>query len=325
MGMTPRVFTDWVFGTEPRRPAARIPVDQLTAATLREPSDDVRLTWLGHSTVVVEVEGRRFLTDPVLGDDRAGPGPFGTRRFFPAPIAVDALPRLDAVLVTHDHYDHLGEGTVRALAPRVSRWVTPLGVGARLESWGVAAASITELDWWEETDVMGVRVACTPARHFSGRSGTDRDRTLWGGLALVGARRRVYVCGDSGLTPEFSEIGERLGPFDATLIEIGAYGQAWADIHLGPEQAVAAHQMVRGGLLLPVHWATFYLALHGWTEPAERVLVAAERAGVRLALPRPGQPVEVAAPPPVARWWPALPWQTAEEVPIVSSGMRAGA
>ncbi|GJG86022.1 Zn-dependent hydrolase [Gemmatimonadetes bacterium T265] len=326
MKTTPRLVAEWFFGTTPRRPTAPVPVDSLTPDALAVASDDLRLTWLGHATVLIELEGRRFLTDPVLLDDHAGPGPLGMRRFFPAPVAPAALPPLDAVLVTHDHYDHLGESTVRALAAlgRTPRWVAPLGVGARLESWGVPPDAITELDWWEETAVAGVRLVCTPARHFSGRALGDRDRTLWGGFAVAGARRRLYVAGDSGLTPEFVEVGARLGPFDATLIEIGAYGQGWPDIHLGPEQAVAAHQAARGGLMLPVHWATFNLALHGWTEPAERVIVAAERAGVPLALPRPGQAVDVAAPPPVARWWPALPWQTAEEAPIVSSGMPAG-
>ncbi len=325
MKTTLRLLAEWVFGAAPRRPTSAIPVERPTVEDLAHASDDVRLTWLGHATVLIELEGRRFLTDPVLRDDHAGPGPLGMRRFFDAPLAPDALPPLDAVLVTHDHYDHLGESTVRALVAlgRAPRWVAPLGVGARLEGWGVPAEAVTELDWWEETEVAGVRVVCTPSRHFSGRAVRDRDRTLWGGFAVVGDRRRVYVSGDSGMTPEFAEIGARLGPFDATLIEIGAYGQGWPDIHLGPEQAVAAHQMARGGLMVPVHWATFNLALHGWTEPAERVLVAAERAGVALAVPRPGGRVDVASPPPVARWWPALPWQTADEAPIVASGMPA--
>lgn len=321
MKTTPRVLAEWLFGGAPRRPTTPIPVERPTPAALADVSHDLRLTWLGHATVLIEIEGRRLLTDPVLGDDRAGPGPFGMRRFFPAPLTPDALPPLDAVLITHDHYDHLGEQTVRALAAggRVPRWIAPLGVGARLEGWGVRADQITELDWWEETDVAGLRLVCTPARHFSGRMLWDRDRTLWGGWAVVGQRRRVYVSGDSGMTPEFAEIGARLGPFDATLIEIGAYGQGWPDVHLGPEQAVAAHRLVRGGLLVPVHWATFDLALHGWTEPAERVLVAAARAGVPLAIPQPGGTVDVASPPPVRRWWPVLPWQTAAEAPIRSS------
>ena len=320
MKTTPRILWEFAFGGGPRKPTTPIPVVVPTLPTA--PSPDLALTWLGHATALIEIEGRRFVTDPMLADERAGPGPLGGRRFFPAPLAPATLPPLDAVLITHDHYDHLGEPSVRALLTRVPQWIVPLGVGARLEGWGVPADRITERDWWEETTVAGLRLVCTPTRHFSGRGLRDRDRTLWAGWAIIGQRRRVYVSGDSGMTPEFGAIGDQLGPFDATLIEIGAYGQAWPDVHLGPELAVAAHHRVRGGLLVPVHWATFDLALHGWTEPAERVIVAAERAGVALAIPRPGERVDVAAPPPVERWWPSLPWQTGDEAPIVPSDVR---
>ncbi|WP_424521163.1 MBL fold metallo-hydrolase, partial [Rubrivirga sp.] len=178
-------------------------------------------------------------------------------------------------MISHDHYDHLDMPTIRALAGRVPRFAVPLGVGAHLESWGVPAASITELDWWDGLEVAGVRLVSTPARHFSGRGLTDRDQTLWSGWAILGAERRVFYSGDTALSPDFLEVGRRLGPFDMTFIESGAYNDAWADLHLGPEQAVAAHRMVRGELMVPVHWGLFDLALHGWTEPAERVRAAA--------------------------------------------------
>ena len=318
--VTPRILWKFLFGGAARRPTAPIPV--VVPALSATAAPGLALTWLGHSTVLIEIEGRRLLIDPMLGSDRAGPGPFGGRRFFPAPLTPDALPPLDAVLLTHDHYDHLGEQSIRALAARAPRWIVPLGVGARLEGWGVPVDRITELDWWDQTTEAELRLVCTPTRHFSGRGPRDRDRTLWGGWAILGEQYRLYVGGDTGMTPEFAAIGERLGPFDATLIEIGAYGQAWPDVHLGPELAVAAHQMVRGGLLVPVHWGTFDLALHGWTEPAERVIVAAGRADVSLAIPRPGARIDVAAPPAIERWWPALPWQTGDEAPIVPSDVR---
>ena len=192
----------------------------------------------------------------------------------------------------------------------------PLGVGARLEKWGVPASRITELDWWETTRVGALEVACTPSRHASGRSLFDRDRTLWGGFAFLGPRHRAYYSGDTGMFPGLADIGTRLGPFDLTLMEAGAYGHAWPDWHLGPEQAVQAHAMVQGKVVLPVHWGLFDLAAHGWTEPIERVLTAARRVGIRVALPRPGEGFEPGALTEADRWWPSLPWKTADEVPI---------
>jgi len=226
------------------------------------------------------------------------------------------------VLISHDHYDHLDMPTVRALADRVPRWLVPLGVGAHLEAWGVAPETITEVDWWDEAEVAGVTLVSTPARHFSGRS-LARDRTLWTGWGIVGDSARVWYSGDTALTPAFAEIGQRLGPFDLTLIESGAYDAAWADLHLGPEQAVAAHRLVQGGtggLMVPVHWGLFDLALHGWTEPADRVRAAAAAAGVAVAFPRPGESLSPEAYP-AEPWWPSLPAETAAQAPAVSSGL----
>jgi L-ascorbate metabolism protein UlaG (beta-lactamase superfamily) len=244
-------------------------------------------------------------------------------RFYAPPLPLDALPPVDAVVLSHDHYDHLNEETIRALASRVPRFIAPLGLGAHLEYWGVPAENITELDWWERTSIDGLEIVSTPARHFSGRSLWDRNATLWSSWALIGAERRVFFSGDTGMFPGFETIGEELGPFDVTLLEIGAYDSTWSDIHMGPEQAVEAHRMVRGKLMLPIHWGTFNLAFHAWTEPAERVLAAAERAGVTVATPRPGESITPATPHSGQHWWPDLPWKTADEVPIVSSGMPA--
>ncbi len=306
-------------GSDYRQPASSLPVVARTAADFAGAAPDLRVTWLGHSTLLVEIEGARVLVDPVWGE-HASPSPlFGVKRFYAPPLALADLP-LDAIVISHDHYDHLDAPTIKALAERVPRFIVPLGVGAHLEYWGVDPERITELDWWERTEVGGVDLVSTPARHFSGRFLTDRDATLWSGWAFVGDARRVFYSGDTALAPEFEEIGERLGPFDLALIEAGAYNAAWADVHLGPEQAVEVHQMVRGGLLVPVHWGLFDLALHGWTEPAERIRAAAEQAGVPVAFPRPGESVSLDAVPTVP-WWPTFPWETAEEAPVASSGM----
>ena len=316
----------WLRGGQHQVPTTPVPVVHPDAEQLaRAPASDLRLTWLGHSCVLVEIHGRRFLTDPVWSR-RAAPSRFlGAERFFAPPMPLAELPPLDAVVLSHDHYDHLDEATIRWFAKGETPFIAPLGVGAHLEYWGIAADRITELDWWESTAVAGIELTSTPARHFSGRTLRDRDATLWCGWVLAGTERRVYFSGDTAMFPGLADIGTRLGPFDASMIEIGAYNQAWADVHLGPEQAVLAHRAVNGGLLVPTHWGTYNLAIHGWTEPAERLIVAAADVGVDIAIPMPGQSFEPAAPPPLTRWWPALPWTSAADAPVVSSGLGSRA
>lgn len=315
------IMREWFHKKAQTVPQEPLPTLKRSADDFRsEPTTGLRITWLGHSTSLVEIDGRRFLLDPVWAD-RVSPLPWmGPKRFFEAPLPLDELPRPDAVLISHDHYDHLDRRTVRQLAASGVPFVVPLGVGRRLSRWGVRREQITELDWWESTSFGPMTVTATPARHFSGRSPfmTDRDQTLWSGFAIVGPEHRVYYAGDTAMFEGFAEIGRALGPFDATLIEIGAYHRLWADLHLGPEQAIQAFHAVRGGLLIPVHWATFDLAMHSWVEPAERLLAEAARTGAKVVVPRPGQSVEPAAPPDLERWWPSLAWQTADEHPVVS-------
>jgi len=301
----------------PDGPLPVVPVDPATFDT--PPPSGLRVTWFGHSTVLIEIDGRRVLVDPIWGD-RVSPFSFtGVKRWYDPPLALDDLPELDLVLISHDHYDHLDRPTIEGLAQRDVRFVVPLGVGAHLAYWGVPEERIVELDWWEHTTLPGLDVVCTPARHASGRAVVDNNKTLWSGFVLGTAGHKVYYSGDTGLFSGLKEIGDRLGPFDLTLFEIGAYNEAWPDWHIGPEQAVLAHRVVGGGVMLPVHWGLFNLAMHGWTEPAERVLAAAAAADVTVALPRPGQSFEPSAPPPQERWWPDVPWQTADEHPIVST------
>ncbi len=283
------------------------------------PATGLRVTWLGHSSTIVEIDGQRVLTDPVWSERATPIRGIGPRRWYPPPLPLDALPAIDAVLISHDHYDHLDRATVVALDARGTRFVVPLGVGAHLEYWGIAASHIVELDWWQRTRIGTLEIVSTPARHASGRQVFDRDGTLWCGYALLGVRHRVYYSGDTGLFPGLHDIGTRLGPFDLTMIEVGQYSRGWPDWHSGPEQAVRVHQWVRGKTMLPVHWGLFALAFHGWTEPIERTVVAANAAGVSLLTPRPGQSVEPDAPPPSARWWPSVSWHRAAEDPIVSS------
>ncbi|MFO0579540.1 MAG: MBL fold metallo-hydrolase [Polyangia bacterium] len=306
--------------TSPREP---VPVAAVDASRLAQPpATGVRATWLGHSTTLIEIDGQRVLTDPIWSE-RASPLPWiGPRRWFTPPIPLGSLPHIDAVVISHDHYDHLDYRTIGAMKDWDTKFVVPLGIGAHLAYWGIPESRIVELDWWERTRIGAIEIVCTPARHASGRMLVDDDAKLWAGFALVGSAHRVYYSGDTGLFPAMREIGQRLGPFDLTLIEVGQYGSAWPDWHIGPEQAVIAHQMLRGRVLLPVHWGTFALAYHAWTEPIERVLAAAAVSGVKVVIPRPGQSVEPSAPPPSERWWPDVPWVDGKADPIVSSQME---
>lgn len=303
-------------GDQQRVPAAAPPFERRRRTDYdAPPASGLRLTWLGHSSALVELDGARILVDPVLADDPLSPLSFvGPRRFFPSPLALAEVPPLDAVVISHDHYDHLDRATVLALASRTRRFVTPLGVGSHLAYWGIPPDQIVELDWGEELLSGWLRIVALPARHFSGRVLLG-DRTQWASFAFLGPRHRVFYSGDTGFMPQFAEVGARHGPFDLTLVKIGAYGRGWPDVHLDPEQAVEVHELVRGGWLVPVHWGTLNLSYHGWTEPAERVIVAARARGVALVVPRPGELLEPgappAAPPPVPRWWPEVPWERA--------------
>ncbi|MBD8505785.1 MBL fold metallo-hydrolase [Hoyosella sp. G463] len=270
---------------------------------------DLGVTWLGHASTLVEVDRHRFLTDPVWSDRVSPSQAMGPRRFHPVPVRVGQLPKLDAVLISHDHYDHLDEWSVRAIAAaQPVRFIVPLGVGAHLRSWGVASHRITELDWNESTTVgesSPVEVTCTPARHFSGR-GLSRNTTLWSSFVLAGPRHRVFFGGDSGYMAEFARIGAEHGPFDLTVLPVGAYAEQWPDVHMNPEEAVRAHGDLtapRGGVLLPVHWGTFNLAFHSWVDPMVRLQAASEAAGARVVVPRPGQRVDMVKPLPTDRWW----------------------
>jgi L-ascorbate metabolism protein UlaG (beta-lactamase superfamily) len=297
---------DFLRGGPPRYPAEPLPSTDPRPAWQRKPSTGLRATWLGHSTVLVEIDGVRVLTDPVWGE-RASPfALIGPRRFQRVPIRLRELPPVDAVLISHDHYDHLDYPTIRALA-RYSAVpiVTSLGVGAHLEAWGIAPARITELDWWQSHRLPGTDVVVTaaPSQHFSGRSLGDRNTTLWSSLAIRSPHHAVFFSGDTGLTRQYADIRERLGPFDLVMLEIGAWHPAWGDVHLGPVNALEAHTWLGGGALMPIHWGTFALAMHAWDEPAETLLSLGRARGTPLVLPMLGEAVEpsIAAPP--RAWW----------------------
>ena len=316
------MFTELADVSPNGEPDVDLPVVQTNPKTLATaPRSGLRVTWLGHSTTLIEIDGVRVLTDPVWNERTSPLSWAGPQRWYPPLISIEDLPTIDAVLISHDHYDHLDLPSIQALNDGEQVFVVPLGVGAHLEYWGVASNQIVELDWWEIHTMGDVTLTCAPARHASGRMMLDYNQTLWAGYALQGPEHNVFFSGDTGLFTGMTTIGEQLGPFDLALIEVGAYGQAWPDWHIGPEQAVEATIMLQAEQLLPIHWGLFNLAYHAWTEPIERVLVAAKDYGVPVLTPKPGEIIEPSIDSPTEQWWPDVPWRTADEYPIVSTNV----
>jgi len=304
-------LSEFLCGGERRVPAGPLPSVSPLDEWGKAPGSGLRATWLGHSTVLLEIDGYRVLTDPVWGR-RASPSRLiGPKRFQPVPVALRSLPPIDLVIVSHDHYDHLDYPTIRELVRHDMPFVTSLGVGAHLEAWGARAESITELDWWENHLVPGTDLAVTaaPSQHFSGRTSGTRNTTLWSSFVIRSSRHAVFFSGDTGLTTEYGAIHERLGPFDLVMLEVGAFHPAWGDMHLGPENALKALALLGNAPFLPIHWGTFALGMHAWDQPPERLLALSEGANVPLLMPRLGEPVE-----PVHAQRP-LPWWRASGTP----------
>ncbi|MBT2662033.1 MBL fold metallo-hydrolase [Bacillus sp. ISL-45] len=296
------MMKDFLKGSPERRPEAPLPMASYARGPKRDAAASV--TWFGHSAFLLEIEGKTLLFDPMFGK---APTPFPVRnqRYSrELPFKIEELPVVDAVVLSHDHYDHLDYGSIMKLKDKVKNFIAPLGVGAHLQRWGIAPETIQEHDWWDEVTFEGLQLACTPARHFSGRSLNDRDATLWSSWAIIGQETKIFFSGDGGYGPHFKEIGEKYGPFDLTLMECGQYDARWAAIHMLPEETVQAHQDVKGKLLVPVHWGAFTLSLHAWHDPVERAVRKAEEAGVDIATPKIGETFTVSAgDQPRSDWW----------------------
>lgn len=269
------------------------------------PDTGVVMSWFGHSSILLKVDGTTILFDPVLEGKRASMFTFmGPKRFpYSEYPEVTDLPKIDAVIISHDHYDHLDYPTIKLLKEKVSRFYMPLGVGAHFESWGVPKENIVELEWWQEASLADLTVALTPTRHFSGRGFGDRFHTLWGSWVILGKNERIYFSGDSGYFPGFKEIGEKYGPFDLTFMECGAYNEAWSEIHMFPEQTAQAHLDLKGKLLMPIHWGKFDLALHPWKESVNRLAKKANEENIQLFTPEVGKLVSIQSSDNTERWW----------------------
>jgi len=300
-------------GRRPPRPLVPERPDLSKASKTGQP----QITWFGHSTFLLQMNGKNLLLDPIFSRSASPFQAVGPQRFSDRlPVQPEDLPHIDAVLISHDHYDHLDYASVKKLSAKVTMFFVPLGLAAHLRKWGVPAQRITELDWWDKRSFEGLELVCTPSRHFSGRTLTDRFATLWCSWVIVAGKTRVFFSGDSGYGPHFKQIGDKHGPFDLTLMECGQYDPHWATIHMMPEQTVKAHQDLRGKRMIPIHWGAFVLALHSWTDSVERVLAAGAKAGTTIVTPKIGETfVFTAKEYPGSQWWKAYGTEHSSERP----------
>lgn len=291
------------------KPAQALPYNAVDVAALATPSDALRVTWLGHSSLLVEVDRTRILIDPVF--DYAAPAAFSGlfKRNVEAPIKREDLPLPDVIVISHDHYDHLEESTARYFADKGVRFLVPLGVGRHLEGWGIDPNLIDELDWWEHKEINSVTLTAAPANHNSGRGLFDSNKTLWASWAIQADAGSVFYSGDTAYGEHFTEIGERLGPFDLSFIEVAANVkdgkgypvEGWG--HMQASHTMQAHLDVQAEKLFPVHWSTYELFLHRWDEPVNDLIEEASMHGATLVTPMVGDSLDFSQAVTTDYWW----------------------
>lgn len=286
-------------------PDIPIPVQSINPEQINGLADSLtRVTWFGHSTVLIETSGKTIFIDPMFGEVPAPIPWFGSKRFNPKlPLDIESLPFIDVVLISHDHYDHLDYGSIIKLKEKVGKFYAPLGVGAHLISWGINPDNVIEMDWWETESFEELTFVSTPARHFSGRGLFDRGSTLWCSWVIQSEYMNIFFSGDGGYGEHFKEIGDKYGPFDFTMLECGQYNEQWAQIHMLPKQIPQAQIDLRGKLMMPIHWGAFKLALHRWNEPVELLLKETTKLGMDVATPEIGEPIIIGEPFPNVHWF----------------------
>ena len=299
-----REVPNFLFNNNQTEPTGPLPEERNPDLAAFEASDGrVKFIWLGHSTVLLSIDGRVILFDPVFSD-HASPFPIAAKRFQPPVIHLEDLPEVDHIIISHDHYDHLDMETVKYFVNSNVKFITPLGVGSHLRYWGVDEARITELDWWEEANLDGLMYAATPSQHFSGRIGVmHNDKTLWASWVIAGKTDSVYFSGDSGYDTHYKDIGRKYGPFDVVFMENGQYNESWRAVHNLPDEAITAFKDVGGTYLVPVHWGMFNLSVHNWFDPPNEITRLAKAEDIKLITPRLGQLIDLNNPPLYDQWW----------------------
>ena len=300
------LWIDWFFGDEnDRSPKIRLPEVVPDIKYFVTKSDHIKVIWLGHSTLLINLDGKIILLDPIFSR-AASPVPFVITRFQPPVIKLKDLPYIDYVVISHDHYDHLDRDTIRYFKNKKTHFFSPLGVGSHLMGWGISKKRITELDWWENTKRDGVTFTATPAQHFSGRGFFARNKTLWAGWVLKKGNKKIFFSGDSGFDSHFKEIGRKLGPFDLAFLDVAQYNPNWREIHLLPHQVTQAFFDVNAKFLIPIHWAMFEIAMHPWYEPGEKLRINAKEKEISLLTPKIGQIIELGKNQRTTFWWESL-------------------
>ena len=275
------------------RPNKNIEVEEFDVNQIQKNlNQKSRLTWLGHSSFLLEIDNKTILIDPVFSSYAAPHEWLGRKRFNDKmPFNPEDLKEIDAVIISHDHYDHLDYNTVKKIKDKVKNVIVPLGVGNHFKKWGIPSERIQELDWWNETQLGDIKIVCTPARHGSGRGLNDQSATLWSSWCFIGKNQKIFFSGDSGYGKHFKEIGNTYGPFDFAMIECGQYDDLWADIHMVPEESVQVGIDVKANYMMPIHWGAFLLANHDWKDPAERFIKKANELKVNYVTPKIGQSI----------------------------------
>ena len=285
----------------------RIPKDKLPEVrpdleSFLAQDDSMKFIWFGHSTILLNMDGKNILIDPIFSG-AASPVSFAVKRFQPPVLSLEELPEIDFIVISHDHYDHLDKKTIKFFSKKKTKYLVPLSVSRHLKSWGVKPDFITELNWHESTEKDGITFTATPAQHFSGRTLFDANSTLWASWVVQGQKEKIYFSGDTGYSDHFKEIGQKYGPFDYAFIENGQYNERWPHSHLHPEETIQAMKDINAHHLVPIHWGMFTLSLHPWNEPIERTYKLAQEEKIKIVTPRLGELVRSRSEQQFIAWW----------------------
>lgn len=302
-----KTMWDFFFGSQADRvPIAKLPEEKPNLAEFIQESKDLKSIWLGHSSFLLNMSGKIILVDPVFSG-AASPIPFAVKRFQKPVLKLNELPEIDYILISHDHYDHLDKESIQFFREKATSFITPLGVGSHLETWGIEEERITERDWWQSHKVGDLEFIATPAQHFSGRGIFDRNHSLWASWVIRNEKHSVYFSGDSGYDVHFKEIGDKYGPFDLAFVENGQYNKKWRAVHLLPDETIQATKDLKAKRMIPVHWGMFELSMHAWYEPIEESFLRAQAEDFQLIAPKIGQLIKLNEENPVDKWWELVP------------------